>query len=184
MLILGLLLLVAAGALTIGLLTGNTHTVKAEVFGYSLKSLSVGELFAIGVGTGIVLIIGLVMVLSGLRRGGRKRKARRQELNAKRARESELQDENARLARELAQQRRSGAAPPPQAMPSAPASGAASGSPPGASRVDPSSSPSSAPASTPPATSSDQDRTTVLGSPTSPAGPPAQGSSDSPEARP
>jgi hypothetical protein len=122
MLILGLLLLVAAGLLTTGLLAGNTGNVHAEVFGYTVTGISLGELFAIGVCTGVVLTAGLVLLFSGLRRSGRKRKARREELGAKRAHESELQEENARLARQLDQQRRAGAGP---AQPAAPPFGPA-----------------------------------------------------------
>lgn len=109
MLILGVVLLLATGALTVGMVLGNTHGQKVEVFGYSTAAFSVGELFVIGVVTGVIAGLALAMVLSGMRRSSRKRRERRAELKAKRTREQELQEENARLARELDQQRRAGA---------------------------------------------------------------------------
>lgn len=109
MLILGLVLLLAAAALTAGMLLGNTSAADITLFGEKVTAFSVGELFAIGVATGIVAGLSLAMALSGLRRSGRKRRERRAELKTKRAREQELQEENARLARELDQQRRAGA---------------------------------------------------------------------------
>ncbi len=180
MLILGLLLLVASGALTVGLLTSTTASVTVKVFGQTYDKVPIGELFVIGLCTGVVAIAGLVMFFSGMRRSSRKRKARRQELGANRSREGELQDENARLARELAQQRRSGVSPPPPAMPSGPTSSV----PPAtqSSRSGPPAGPASSPPSTsssPPASGpSHPDRTTARGSPTTPS------SSETPETRP
>ncbi|MGB9377460.1 MAG: hypothetical protein WCB04_08105 [Mycobacteriales bacterium] len=107
MLILGLLLLLVAVLLTAGMLLGNTGAVAVEVFGFKVSVFSIGELFTIGVATGIIAGLSLGLVLSGMRRASRKRRERRAELKTKRSREQELQDENARLARELEQQRRS-----------------------------------------------------------------------------
>lgn len=108
MLILGLVLLLAAVALTAGMLLGNTGNVVVDVFGYESSSFSMGELFVIGVVTGIIAGLSLALVLSGMRRSSRKRRERRTELKTKQSREQELQEENARLARELDQQRQSG----------------------------------------------------------------------------
>jgi len=115
MLILGLLLLLAAGALTAGMLLGNTGSVAIDVYGYEVTVFSMGELFALGVATGVIAGLSLALVLSGMRRASRKRRERRADLKTKRSRELELQEENARLARELDQQRRdapAGSAPP------------------------------------------------------------------------
>ncbi len=114
MLLLGLLLLVAAGALTGGLLVDNTADSKAEVFGYSLPHLSIGQLFGVGVVTGFLATLGLGLLLAGLRRSGRRRRQQRQELKAKRQREDDLKQENTRLAQELEQQRMS---TPPMSTP-------------------------------------------------------------------
>ncbi len=114
MLLLGLLLLVAAGALTGGLLVDNTADSKAEIFGFSLPHLTIGQLFLVGVGTGFVATLGLALLLAGMRRSGRKRRQQRQEIKTKRQSEEQLKEENARLARELEQQRYS--APPPTAQ--------------------------------------------------------------------
>ncbi len=105
MLLLGLLLLVAAGALTGGILVDNTRNSQAELFGFSLPHLTIGQLFLVGVGTGFLATLGLAMLLGGLRRGGRRRREQRAELKTKRRREDELKEENTRLARELEQQR-------------------------------------------------------------------------------
>jgi len=113
MLLLGLLLLVAAGALTGGLLVDNTADSKAEIFGFSLPHLTIGQLFLVGVGTGFVATLGLALLLAGMRRSGRKRRQQRQEIKTKRQSEEQLKEENVRLARELEQQRYS--APPPTA---------------------------------------------------------------------
>jgi hypothetical protein len=165
MLILGLLLLVAAGALILGLLTGPSVNVTFEVFGYQIKSMPVGELFVIGMCTGVVLLAGLVLFFSGWRRSSRKRRARRLELGAKRARENELQEENARLARELAQQRRSSDDGTGTTTAGEPASGTPAGA--GTSSSD----------------SGDQQHTTVMGTPASQSGAPAEPSAGPPESR-
>lgn len=110
MLLLGLLLLVAAGVLTGGMLVDNKSDYRADVFGYHLPHLTIGQLFLVGVGAGVVATLGLVLLLAGMRRSGRRRRAQRVELKGKRQREEELKEENARLARELEQQRYS--APP------------------------------------------------------------------------
>ena len=131
MLILGLLLLLAAGALTAGMLLGNTGgTTAVQLYGQEVTTFSIGELFAIGVATGVIGGLSLALVLSGMRRASRKRRERRLEVKHKRAREQELQEENARLARELEQQRRasagtgSGGTSPTTPMPAVGGSGA------------------------------------------------------------
>ncbi|MEP6696633.1 MAG: hypothetical protein ABJA34_07120 [Pseudonocardiales bacterium] len=160
MLILGLLLLVAAAVLTLGVLVAPTARVNVELFGHLYKNVSAAELFVIGLCTGVVLLVGLVLFFSGSRRGARKRKARRAEDNANRSRESDLQEENARLARELAQQRRSGPASSPPATPSGSTARAQSGP---ASSPPATAGPGSA--GSPSAGSSAQERTSVTGSP-------------------
>jgi len=124
MLLLGLLLLVAAGALTGGLLVDNTADSKAEIFGFSLPHLTIGQLFLVGVGTGFVATLGLALLLAGMRRSGRKRRQQRQEIKTKRQSEEQLKEENARLARELEQQRYSAPPPTPTAPTTAPTTGA------------------------------------------------------------
>ncbi len=180
MLILGLLLLVASGALTVGLLTSNTTHITVKVFGQHYDKVPIGDVFVIGVCTGVVLIAGLVLFFSGLRRSSRKRKARRQELGAKQSRESALQEENARLARELAQQRRSEdtaspAMPRGAAATATPAMQSSSSGPLSPPPSAASSPPPSAPTSAPSASPTNHDRTTVMGSPTT---------SETPESRP
>ncbi len=107
MLFLGLLLLVAAGLLTGGLLRDNTIDSKAHIFGFTLPHLTVGQLFCVGVGTGFLATLGLAMLLGGLRRSGRRRREQRLETKSKRQREDQLKEENARLASQLEQQRQS-----------------------------------------------------------------------------
>ena len=135
MLILGLLLLLAAGALTAGMLLGNTGSVAIDVYGYEVTVFSMGELFALGVATGVIAGLSLALVLSGMRRASRKRRERRADLKTKRSRELELQEENARLARELDQQRRD--APAGSAPPQAPGGPGRSDAPGGPDRTQP-----------------------------------------------
>lgn len=130
MLILGLLLLVAAGVLTAGMLIDNSKgDIRPDIFGYHLPSLNYGELFVVGVATGAVAILGLMLLLSALRRGSRRRRQVRMEGRSKQQREAELQEENARLARELDQQRRAQGAARPGAPAPAPGATQAVGAP-------------------------------------------------------
>ncbi len=87
MVVLGLVLLVGAGVLTAAVITSNTGVVGADVWGLHISNLSLGGVFVVGVATGVVGLLGLVMLFSGMRHVQRLRRERR-----------ELARENARLA--------------------------------------------------------------------------------------
>src|SRR5690349_24932118 len=95
MIILGLLLLLGAAGLSIAAILANqdaftTSAGTMELLGYSAQ-LSVGEVFLIGAAAGVVGLIGLLMLFSGMGRSARRRSATRRELAAQRAEVRELQ---------------------------------------------------------------------------------------------
>jgi hypothetical protein len=79
MLVLGLLLLLLAAALLIGFLTSGTQKVefKSALLEINLDALTI---YLLGALTLLLLVAGLVLVLGGVRRAGRRRKERK-ELN-------------------------------------------------------------------------------------------------------
>ncbi|MGZ6804825.1 MAG: hypothetical protein ACXVFU_17425 [Nocardioidaceae bacterium] len=101
MVLLGLLLLVAAGAVTLGVALSNTNAVSAEAFGVSLSNVSVGGLFLAGVATGAVLLLGLVLLLTGAARKRSRRVAVKREVRGVRTEREQLAEENAALRARL-----------------------------------------------------------------------------------
>jgi flagellar biosynthesis component FlhA len=109
MIVLGLLLLVAAVVVTIGIVTSHTVSTHLDLFNSQvIDKFSTGELFVLGIITGIVGLLGLFLLLGGTRRAGRKRRELRTERKSKRQRERELREENARLAEQLERERATG----------------------------------------------------------------------------
>jgi signal transduction histidine kinase len=104
---LGLLLLAAAGvfALVVALAnSGGDSMVTAEFFGYS-ADLSAGRLLLVGVVVGVAGMLGLMMLLAGMKRGASKARSRRAEAREYRGQAETLQEERDRLARELEEER-------------------------------------------------------------------------------
>ena len=104
MVALGLLLLVAACLLTVGVVVSNTTPQPAEFLFVTLANVSLGSLFLVGVVTGIAGTLGLMLMLGGSVR------RRHKKVEAKREQRTVL-EENARLQRELEQQREARAYP-------------------------------------------------------------------------
>ncbi|MBB5868928.1 hypothetical protein F4553_002307 [Allocatelliglobosispora scoriae] len=109
MIILGLLLLLGAAGLSIAAIVANQDAFAAsagtlELFGYSAQ-LTIGEVFLIGTGAGVVGLIGLLMLFSGMGRSARRRSATRRELAAQRAEMRELQRKNELAESSLESQR-------------------------------------------------------------------------------
>ena len=100
MVVLGLLLLLAAGALTAGMALQNTDPVSASLSGQALSG-TVGGLFLAGVVTGAVAILGVLLMLSGLSRRRARRAGLKQQVREARVEKETLAEENARLQREL-----------------------------------------------------------------------------------
>jgi membrane protein implicated in regulation of membrane protease activity len=101
MIVLGLLLLLASGALTVDLVVKNTDPTTAAAFGQSVSNLTTGRLFLAGVVTGAIAILGLLLIAAGAsRRQTRRAGLKRQVRDALGERET-LAEENARLQAEL-----------------------------------------------------------------------------------
>lgn len=93
MIVLGLLLLLATGALALAVVTSNTESTSVAAFGYTVSDLSLGLLFAAGVLTGLLLMLGVSLLLSGLSRG-RAIRARARRARAATSENERLQEEN------------------------------------------------------------------------------------------
>ena len=101
MVVLGVVILVLAAVLAIGVVTSNGSPVDAEAFGITLDGVTVGGFFLVGVATGALALCGLVMALGGLARRRAKRRALKQQVREVRSERETLAEENARLQREL-----------------------------------------------------------------------------------
>ena len=105
MVALGLVLLVLAVLLTLGIVLFNGDPSNAEVFGVSLSNVSIGGLFLTGVITGVVGTIGLTLMLGGFARGRSKKVRSKRAVSSARGEAETLAEENARLQEELARER-------------------------------------------------------------------------------
>jgi hypothetical protein len=77
MVVLGLVLLIGAAVLTTAVVTDNTGAVRSDLWGLHMSNLSIGEIFVVGILTGAVALLGIALLLAGLRRAGRRRHERR-----------------------------------------------------------------------------------------------------------
>ena len=101
MVVLGLLLLLASGALTVGVVMQNTDAVSVAAFGQTASDLSLGGLFLAGVVTGAIAILGLTMILAGASRRRTRRAGLKRQIRDVRDERETLAEENARLRDEL-----------------------------------------------------------------------------------
>jgi Mg2+/citrate symporter len=101
MVVLGLLLLLAAGALTVEVVIANTDTTHVSVFGQAISGLTLGGLFVAGVITGAIAILALAMMLAGARRRRTRRVGLRRQVLDEREEKESLAEENALLRRQL-----------------------------------------------------------------------------------
>ena len=120
MAIIGLLLLLLALALVIGVVVDNNVQVIFDVFGTTIDDLTVAGLFVAGVLTGLIGVAGLWMMKVGAARSRRRRLEAREERERERSSIEQLAMEREQLAAEKAQleaqlQRERGRAPPPPA---------------------------------------------------------------------
>ena len=116
MVALGLLLLAGAGlTVLVGFFAnnGSDHTIPGgfELFGYDISG-STGRLFLYGAIVGVVGMLGLNLLLTGLGRGVKHKVANRRERKTYRRGNETLQEERDRLARELDDERAARAAEP------------------------------------------------------------------------
>lgn len=75
--VLGLILLAAAGVLTAAVVTSNTDSLAVDLWGVSVSNVTLGVVFVAGMITTVVAVIGLGLLMGGVRRTSRLRKERR-----------------------------------------------------------------------------------------------------------
>lgn len=77
MVVLGILLLAGAAVLAVATISSNTGAVEMDLWGLSISNVSIGVVFAAGMVTAAVGLLGLMMVLGGARRNRKLRRERR-----------------------------------------------------------------------------------------------------------
>ena len=105
MIITGLVLLIVAAVFGLDLIWKNQYTIRSPaLFGQTLGIHNAAEFFIIGAIAGSILLLGVAMILTGLRRKGTKarqhRAERKEARNAGRDRDK-AQEENDKLRRRL-----------------------------------------------------------------------------------
>jgi hypothetical protein len=75
--VLGLILLAAAGVLTAAVVTSNTDSLAVSLWGVSVSNVTLGVVFVAGMITTVLAVIGLGLLMGGMRRNRRLRKERR-----------------------------------------------------------------------------------------------------------
>jgi len=110
MVVLGLLMIIIAVLFGADVVFENTASATGKMFHQSVSNLSLGGIFLAGAVTALVLALGLWLVFGGAARKRRKRAARKTTLKETQAERETLAEENARLARQLEQERAAKAA--------------------------------------------------------------------------
>ncbi len=77
MAVLGLILLAAAGVLTAAVVTSNTGTLSVDLWNVSVSNVTLGVVFVAGMITTVLAVVGLGLLMGGMRRGRRIRQERR-----------------------------------------------------------------------------------------------------------
>lgn len=77
MAVLGLILLAAAGVLTAAVVTSNTDSLSVDLWGASVTNVTLGVVFVAGMITTVLAVVGLGLLMGGMRRGRRLRQERR-----------------------------------------------------------------------------------------------------------
>jgi len=75
--VLGLLLLAAAGVLTAAVVTSNTDTLAVDLWGVTVSNVTLGVVFVAGMITTVLAVVGLGLLMGGVRRNRRLRKERK-----------------------------------------------------------------------------------------------------------
>jgi hypothetical protein len=105
MIILGLVLLVAAAAFGVDLIWKNHYTMRSPaLFGQTLGVHNAGEFFIIGAITGAAVLLGIAMMLAGLRRKrarAKQHRAERKEARSASRDRDQVQEENEKPHRHL-----------------------------------------------------------------------------------
>lgn len=77
MAVLGLILLAAAGVLTAAVVTSNTDSLAVDLWGVTVSNVTLGVVFVAGMITTVLAVIGLGLLMGGVRRTRRLRKERK-----------------------------------------------------------------------------------------------------------
>lgn len=101
MIVFGLLLLLASGAVGLGVVLSNTNATSAEAFGLTVSNITLGGLFLAGAATGLVFMLGLAMLVAGAGRKRRRRLATKHSVREVRTEKESLAEENAALRARL-----------------------------------------------------------------------------------
>jgi uncharacterized membrane protein YcjF (UPF0283 family) len=75
--VLGLILLAAAGVLTAAVVTSNTDSLSVDLWGASVTNVTLGVVFVAGMITTVLAVVGLGLLMGGMRRSRRLRQERR-----------------------------------------------------------------------------------------------------------
>ncbi|MFL6127667.1 MAG: hypothetical protein ACJ73E_01200 [Mycobacteriales bacterium] len=75
--VLGLILLAAAGVLTAAVVTSNTDSLSVDLWGVSVTNVTLGVVFVAGMITTVLAVVGLGLLMGGMRRTRRLRQERR-----------------------------------------------------------------------------------------------------------
>lgn len=99
MAIIGLLLILAAGAVTAGAVYDGSESARFEVFGLSADTTIAG-VFGTGLATMLVFMLGMWMLFASMGRSRRKRAERKETRNRQRQSVSQMEQERAELRAE------------------------------------------------------------------------------------
>jgi uncharacterized membrane protein YcjF (UPF0283 family) len=88
--VLGLILLAAAGVLTAAVVTSNTDSLAVSLWSVDVSNVTLGVVFVAGMITTVLAVVGIGLLMGGMRRNRRLRKERRT-----------LQRENEQLAQRV-----------------------------------------------------------------------------------
>jgi hypothetical protein len=105
----GLAIMIVAGIVTVDVVLENTRNTEASVVGQTVANVDLGGFFTAGVLVGVALMLGLMLLLAGLRRSRRQRLERKElarSYEGTAAQAESLQEERDRLAAELESERR------------------------------------------------------------------------------
>lgn len=77
MAVLGLILLAAAGVLTAAVVTSNTESLSVSLWSVDVSNVTLGVVFVAGMITTVLAVVGLGLLMGGMRRNRRLRRERR-----------------------------------------------------------------------------------------------------------
>ena len=101
MIVLGLLLMLACTAAAVDAVVQNSHVLTAVLFNQHISQLSIGAIFIAGAVLGLLFTLGLVMLIAGTGRAGRRRRERRLAERDAAAEAEALRAKNERLESQL-----------------------------------------------------------------------------------